>query len=61
VHSFTFDTLMPDQVSAAESLLTLISELKQAALLHDFETRNAEVATRSQQYRDRQAKTQEVP
>lgn len=48
------------QVTAAESLLTLISELKQAVLLHDFETRNAEVTTRAQQYRDRQDKTKKA-
>jgi hypothetical protein len=48
------------QVSAAESLLTLISELKQAVLLYDLETRNAEVTARAQQYRDHEEKTRKV-
>ena len=49
------------QVTAAESLLTLISELKQAVLLHDFETRNAEVTTRTQQYRQDKTKKARLP
>ncbi|ELR18926.1 Surfeit locus protein 5 [Acanthamoeba castellanii str. Neff] len=57
---FQVDVQTSNLVTAAESLLTLISELKQAVLLHDFETRNAEVTTRAQQYRDRQDKTKKA-
>jgi len=57
---FQTDVHTADLVSSAESLLMLISELRQAALLHDFEARNAEVTTRARQLRNCQRKTNEV-